>query len=164
MIESPVYCVYKVKSQLQLFTIIIYNYYKNYLELSTFYIYFDIFRYLANFYLIQLVRLFNNTQRVSNKDPTRIQIFYYKNITVYIPLYSHTYFIQLTDWTTTFQTLPNFAKLYFTAWACLIFISETVNDVQQTVAGTLLVVNKYILALIWERILHIHLYLFDRHS
>ena len=164
MIESPVYCVYKVKSQLQLFTIIIYNYYKNYLELSTFYIYFDIFRYLANFYLIQLVRLFNNTQRVSNKDPTRIQIFYYKNITVHIPLYSHTYFIQLTDWTTTFQTLPNFATLYFTAWACLIFISETVNDVQQTVAGTLLIVNKYILVLIWERILHIHLYLFDRHS
>ena len=46
-----------------------------------------------------------------------------------------------------------------TVGAYLISISELVTDVQQIGAGPLLIVNNYILDLIWEMILYIYLIL-----
>ena len=46
-----------------------------------------------------------------------------------------------------------------TAGAYLISISELVTAVQQIGAGSLLIVNNYILDLIWEMILYIYLIL-----
>ena len=71
---------------------------------------------LTSFYLIQLARLSNNIQQVSNKHPTSIQLYYYNYITVYrslIYIYISILYNKPTGQLLAklYHTLPNLAKL-----------------------------------------------------
>ena len=57
--------------------------------------------------------------------------------------------------------LPEIKTGEITTGAYLLSIAEVVNSVQQIVTGALLIVNNYILSLMWE---NDSIYLFDFHS